>query len=206
MAISYRREVGEMIDLLQDGLRQPVVDLYEQVYQAQFLDEIDAVLSSGRYRLSEATRQEKSALLQSLDTYRVLKLIQKRWHIWQNLLPGPEDVEQAMTLRNQWAHQEPLTADQVLEAAQSCIALLFAVGSTEQANLVEALYQAIEQKELEQRAPTTPILFGQCTRQSSGSRRISSASSANSMANVVWPSRAAPVPGRRSSRPRKRSG
>ena len=140
MAKSNRDRVGEIMDLLKDGLGPYVLRQYKFVYKANYLKEIELSLHhSGTHSVHLS---DEAAALKEIDTQGWLKLMFNKWNdVFREKLGHSERsyVSEMMTARNKWAHQDSFTNEQAQRVADTAKLLFQAVNATDEANAAGGL-------------------------------------------------------------------
>lgn len=165
MAKSNRDRVSEVLDALKAGLAPYIVAEYTRTYGEKVIDEISDALTSGVYG-GLAARTAEGAV-KEMDVQACLNAMNRRWEQVFKVKLGKSErayVNILSEVRNEWAHQKPLTNDRAYEAADNAKRLLEAVGAPEQAaicrdianDLLRLRFEA-EQKQSVKR-PTTSDL------------------------------------------------
>lgn len=150
MAKSNRERVGEIMDLLKDGLGPYVLGQYKFAYKSKYLEDLELQLYDGGLNIS---LPNEAAALKAIDTQGWLKVVFYSWNeVFKDKLGHSERsyVSILMEARNQWAHQEAFTNDDAQHVADIAKRLLQAVGARREAEIASA--HAVElQRELLER-------------------------------------------------------
>ena len=150
MAKSNRERVGEVMDLLKDGLGPFVLRQYKFVHKSKYLEELELQLYDGGVNISVP---DEAAAVRKIDTQGWLKTVFYSWNkVFKDRLGHSERsyVSILMEARNKWAHQEAFTNDDAQHVADIAKRLLQAVGAKREAEIASA--HAVElQRELLER-------------------------------------------------------
>jgi uncharacterized protein len=140
MAKSNRDRVGDVMDILRDGLGTFVIQEYKRVHAGRLLSEISGVLNTPAFQLrldGVKTEADVVARLQdAVDTQGWLKLMWQQWNnIFQDKLGKAERsyVSELTEARNDWAHQQPFSNDDAYRIADTATRLLQAINAPEAA-------------------------------------------------------------------------
>lgn len=136
MAKSNRDRIGDIMDMLKEGLAPFVIREYRTIYKKDFAHEIDVVLTTGAFELPREVFQTVETLTAALDIHSLLKLMWQKWNeVFKEKLGQSERnyVSELMTARNDWAHQKAYDNDAAYRCADTATRLLQAVGAVKEA-------------------------------------------------------------------------
>ena len=137
MAKSNRDRVGEIMDLLKNGLGLYALQQYKFVHKSKYLEELELQLYDGGTNISLSGEAQA---LERIDTQGWLKVIFYSWNeVFREKLGHSERsyVSILMEARNKWAHQEAFTNDDAQHVADIARRLLEAVNATDEATQAE---------------------------------------------------------------------
>lgn len=153
MSINHQAEFGEIMYLIRDGLAPFVINKYRETYRDRYEAELYSLLNTDAFRLPESAISNNEVLLRALDTQRVLKLIRARRFIFAKVFTNWDHVQVALTYRNRWGHQDPVTNEEAQNAALTAAALLDAVGEQHRAQQARDLEKVLREKLAQQIEP-----------------------------------------------------
>lgn len=157
MATTNRDRVGTMLELLQSGLTPFVQREMEAAYKSQWL-------TQASHNLRDLDKDDPH-----FDAHALLVLMWEQWNeVFRNTLGHAERslVSELRTVRNDWAHQKPISGDDAYRALDSAARLLTAISAPE-AREVERQKQELlrirfeEQARRERRKAAVSPLEGQ---------------------------------------------
>ena len=132
MAITNHERIGKALELLKDGLRPFVERELKAEHQQLWFDQFKAALSP--QQLSFAGTAEEP----NWDIATVLSVMWGQWNqVFRKTLGQAERtlVSELRDVRNRWAHQNPMSYDDVYRALDSAARLLAAVSAPEAAEV-----------------------------------------------------------------------
>ncbi len=132
MAKSNRDRVGEIMDLLKNGLGSYVSRRYKATYGDDYLKEMERKLLSESFSIY---LPDEATALEEIDTQGWLNLMIRSWNEAFASHLGAEDRRYTYEMRearNKLAHQKPFTNEQTQRIADTAKLLLEAVNATDE--------------------------------------------------------------------------
>ncbi len=155
MAKSNRDRIGEVMDMLRDGLGPFTLREYKAYYKQTYSTEINATLSGQAYTVPPEVLESDDSMLKGIDTQGWLNLMARRYiEIFKDKLgQNPRNyVGELVTARNDWAHQKPITSFSAQRIADTAYLLLSAIGATLQAQSVSDIKRELGRLAYEEEA------------------------------------------------------
>jgi len=155
MAKSNRNTVSDILEATRRGLGPFVLREYKQAYGAAFLEQMQDVLRTGAYAPKPFT-DVKTAFTE-IDLQGWLNLMMRRWHeVFKRTLGHAERsyVSELLEIRNNWAHQKPISTDDAYRAADTATRLLQAVNAVEAANFTQLQGRTLRRRQFAEEART----------------------------------------------------
>lgn len=164
MAKSNRDRVGEVLDVLREGLGPFVLREYKQYHKGtRYLQEIEITLNSSAY--SAPHLADEATAISKVDAQGWLNLMIRQWNDVFKVRLGHSErsyVSELNEHRNAWAHQKPFTNDEAYRMADTAARLLEAVGAPKQAQIARDISQELlrlrfETEQKQARKSTGPL-------------------------------------------------
>lgn len=152
MASSNHERVGRGLDTLRRGLGPYVLRELKARYGERWTYAVSGELDSPAYsRLRQSVHSEED-FLEVADAAALLKLM---WGTYNDVFreklgfSGRNYISELMTVRNQWAHQEPFALEDASRALNTMTLLLKAISAAEEAEEANRQYRAMLRQILE---------------------------------------------------------
>lgn len=160
MTVSNHDRVGKLMAMLRDGLRPFLEREMKAVHGERWMDALAGPGAAARVRITADGPR---------DIQAILKLIGEHWNGVFGRVLGRSDrslVFELQDTRNQWAHQESFSSDDVYRAMDSAHRLLAAVSAPQAVELEHAKLEFLRQRYDEQARlrgsrPSAPAVDGQ---------------------------------------------
>lgn len=164
MAISNQERVGKALELLNTGLKPFIEREMKAVYDKRWQSEMQSVIREDRI-------SSPSAAGPQFDTQALLTVMWEHWNpphkkpVFSKTLGQSERnlVAEIRHVRNQWAHQHPISTDDAYRALDSIARLLSAISAPEATEVEKQKMELLRTKFDEQarrevrKASTAPI-------------------------------------------------
>lgn len=142
--------IAELFDVSRDGLMEYVIKAYKRSYQQGYMQAIAKDIKECPMQLKPEMFVNDKSLIAGVDLYCVLKLIIENWdRLFQGTklrkIPDRDYALRLRDLRNAWAHQRPVSAEDALVAAQAAHYLLNKLPDNER--FVQKISQIMESLE-----------------------------------------------------------